>query len=158
MIFAKIKTKELNSKFVQCLENLDVSVEEFEDFLETEEQFTACRKINNDYYGSGFAAIEFFETWNVDEIMKNPFIKDNASFVIKMGSEEENNFIVIFCLEEPLLDKNKHGKILQKLQTIFPRATVNNPEHVFLNYGLSSTYAIGNILSRNSINLMIGSY
>lgn len=155
MLYAKIKEEHLGNGYVKSFENCNLSLDDFEKFIETESPFASCRNIDGEYYGSGFIAIKFSNNSNIYELMENQFIKDNGSFIVRMGPEDDESFIVIFCLKDPLFDEQMHGKILQKLKQIFPKARVNDPNHIFYNDGLSSIYSLGNVLTDRYINFML---
>lgn len=114
-------------------------------------QYEKERKAEN-FKQTGFVCLDF-DKWNLDEALKHPFIKQNASFIYTTCShnEKQHRFRAVFELEQPITKPEKYKQLMKGLLKKFPDddSAVTNPVFMAAGNDKAKTYQFFNILDRN---------
>lgn len=145
-------------------ENRELSKEELAEIINLGQAFTCQLKgsrCNESFLVAGFVALDFDETWPIDEALTHPYIQQYGSLFYTTHNHQKNGngdrFRIVFELAEPIYDAQEYCQLIEGLLTHFPQAdtVAKDLARVWFGSKDSNPIIMEGILSRVTMNNLI---
>jgi hypothetical protein len=101
------------------------------------------KRCSENFLATGFAALDFDETWPLKDIFADPYVQKNACLIYTTPSHQKDGngdrFRVVFELPEIIYESNIYRQLIEGLQSLYPDADPSGKDPARLWYGSSGS-------------------